>query len=64
MGLMLLVGCRRCVWVQVLERAGLDLAGVNERIHFGLLESNDSSKSVRGQLSLVNETVERPRRDT
>lgn len=63
MGSGLLVAGRCCVGVQVLERAWLNLAGIDERIHFGLLQTNDSSKSVRGQLPFVNEPVERPRRD-
>ena len=46
------------VWVQMLEGAGFDLAGVDVGIDVGLLESNDSPESVGSELTHVDESIQ------
>jgi len=47
--------------VQVLERAWFDAAVVNERINLGLLEPDHAAEPVRGQLTLIDQAIERSR---
>lgn len=46
-----------------LQRAGSDAAGIDELLDLGLLEADDPAESVRRELALVDEAVQRARRD-
>ena len=47
--------------VQVLELAGSDLALGHELVDLGLLEADYAPKSVRGQLALIDKSIQRSR---
>ena len=51
------------VGVEVLERAGLDAAGVDEGVDVGGLQPDDPPEAVGRDLALVDEPVERAGRD-
>ena len=46
------------LWIQVLEGAGLDPAGLDERVDIGLLQPDDPAESVGRQLPLIDESVQ------
>lgn len=50
--------------VEMLEGARFDATVVDERINLGLLETNHPTKPIRRQLALVDQAVERPRRES
>ena len=45
------------------ERSGSDAAPLDEVLHLALLQADDASETVCRQLALVDEPVQRPRRD-
>ena len=44
------------------ERSGLDAARLDEGVDLVLLEPDDPAEAVRGELALINEPIQRPRR--
>ena len=55
---------RRSFRIQMLELAGFDFALTDEVVDLVLLETDNATKSVRGQLPFVNQSIERSRRQT
>ena len=49
--------------IQVLELTGCDLTLRNERIDLTLLQPDYSAEPVRGQLPLIDQSIERARRE-
>jgi hypothetical protein len=47
----------------VLELAGLDATPLDVRIDLALLQANDPAEAVGGQLTFVDEAIERAGRD-
>ncbi len=52
------------LWVQMLQLAWRDLTLGNKRVDLALLEANNSTKPIRGQLTFVDEPVERAGRES
>jgi hypothetical protein len=52
------------VGVEVFELTGLDLGAADEVVHLALLQPDDATELVRGDLALVDQPVQRPGRDT
>jgi len=55
---------RGSLGIQVFQGSGLDSAVAHKDVYLGLLEANDSAKAVRRQLPFVDQSVERPWRET
>ena len=55
---------RRSLGIQMLELAGFDFALTDKVVDLVLLETDNATKSVRGQLPFVNQSIERARCQT